>query len=1270
MFTVSPDDIRHFTGEQLVALLRVLVYAEARKAGVPLRNVDVPLQITIADGGRDAIVQWQDGEESTDYFPGRDVVFQCKASDHGDAQWEKEVWTKKSQPKTVAKKILNEAIDGVLARGAIYVGVTATPLVGTKADDRVAAIKKGIVTAGGDPSKIGVHVYDGNKLAAWASEHPAVAVWVSEQRSGMPLAGFHTLDQWGKRPDLASPPFVATPDRQFSFGSGAADRLDYSQLAARLVDDLADGGASARVWGASGIGKTRALYQALSESTDDLKDLTTASFIFCDYREVSSKIWDIANHIAKDGSAAVLVVDSCAVNEARRLNGIARTKNSQLRVITIGADGRDTEPDCQMIRPIPADRETIRAILRQGIPSATIDELDYIASLCDGFPRIAVLATDSYKSKAVLKSIDDAAEQILAAAGVERDTVRALECLSLFEELAPDEDPAGFDDIADSLVHMKGELMYENLVIAAGQHLVGRNYGNMSAQPRPIADFLAARRLEYLRPSTLTAFLDRASATHRGAMLTRWQSLGRSRTLNAVVQTLLHSTFSSSSALLGPGAAPYLPAFVHVAPDPTLNALFFAIMQSPLKVLRKVTVTDGLLEALQLLARRSSSFVGGAQMVLRLAAVAEKEGSPIVVLLRQLFQVALAGTQADDRSRREALTEALADKDPRVRAACVEALGAMLQTYVSRSGDFGPVGAEPYQAEWRPPDQETINGYFKWALDRLIEVWRESPELRPAIEEHVAGDLRNLLGPALLPTIDAFVREVVATAGHWFEATKSIGDWLYYDRPDPADDFAKAVRALYDATLPAESVEQALLYSRFWTADIHDPDKRYADNPQDPDYEYSARRAQALAPLIAADPAQLDRVLVAMASEEMNAPYSFAEALAPELADPLSAFAKAAATLDASGKRDGMTFVRSLLSAIDRLIADQPDLVAQLEAIALASPSFATSQMNIYTALRTTDERLARLTAQVRDGEIEPGQVVIISYGKGLANTSPAAIGDLIDVLVARDAEGGGWAALEILSMVTHEWKSLTPDFVDLVKRAILAPSISTGEDSSGNGDYLHDRMIRLLAASGGIDDAFARAFALQIERACRSTGPRSVRPSDAIRSALATVVASDAKEVWAVLAGFFEIATRVERERLNGFVSATKLFAFDVSRTGSGALFATPMDTMLDWVAKDPDGRVAFLVSFFPILEQREKGWIWHPAFQALADLYGASKNFRAALRARIFPSSWGGSLNAHLTSFLAPLASWFDDPILGEWASSMHNMVTRSLEQDFYRA
>lgn len=1270
MFTVHPNDIKDFTGDELVELVRLLLHAEARQAGVPLRGVDVPLQITVADGGQDASVLWTGGAASTDYFPGRDIIFQCKAKDSGDAQWESEVWTKKTQPATVAAKVLNDAVKGALDRGGAYIGITAKPLVSPRPADRVKAIEKGIKRAGGNPAKLqAIHVYDGNRLAKWASTHPAVAVWVKQRKAAIELAGFSTLGQWSKRADIASPPFVDSPERKFALGPREADAIDFSQLAARLADELDAPGAAARIWGASGIGKTRALHHALSTSTGLLGELTTASFIFCDFREVASRLWDVANQIVKEGGAAVLVVDGCPLDDARRLNALARTDDSQLRVITLGADGLDQDEQCVMIRPAQADRSTIGGILKAGLPRAKTDEIDYIAELCDGFPRIAVLAAKSYKRKNILKSVDDVAQQILDAAGSERETVRALECLSLFHSLSPDEDPARFDDIAETFVHMKGELMYENLVIAAGQHLVERSHGAMNAQTRPIANFLALRRLGYLRPSTLIAFLDRAPSQHRDAMLARWRFLARSRTLSEVIHTLLRSRFADAE-ILDAAAAPYLPAFVHVEPDRMATALFFVIGRMPLDELAEIPVTDELVDALRLLAARQPSFRPAAQMVLRLAAVAEPQGSPPVVsLLRQLFQVALAGTRADDRRRREALTEALDEDDARIRRAGVEALAAMIRTYISRSDDFEQVGAEPYEPEWEPADHATIHGYFTWALERLLGVWRKDPDLRAPIEEHVAGELRNLLMLELLPAIETFVHEVVAASGHWFAATKSIGDWLYFDGPAEPTEFSNAVRALYDATLPADPVELALLHSRFWVSDIHDPDTRYADNPDNPDFEYSARQVQALAPGIARDQGQLARAITAMASEEMNAPHPVAQALAAELTDPLGAFEQAVAALDASGSLDGAGFVGALLSALDRRLADRPDEVGALEAIARKSAALTADPMRIATSLRVTDERLDRVTENVRGGTLTPRQTVVLSYGKGLADISAAALERFVIALVDRDAEGGAWAALEVLSMVTHGEKEHGPEIIDLVKRAMLAPCIADGvAGNASHADYVYDRMIRLLDASGAIDANFARGFAQQIERACRTIGGQHGRPSDALRAALAIVVARAPNELWSVLAGFYEVATRVERERLNLVTSATKLFAYDVSRTGSGALFGTPLPLMLDWAAGDPDGRIAFLLSFFPVLERHGEAWAWHPALEELARVYGASKRFRDALRQRIFPSSWGGSLHAHLAAFSAPLAAWTDDPVLGDWAGTMLDAVTRALEERFY--
>ncbi|MEM5585783.1 hypothetical protein WNZ15_25215 [Roseibium sp. AS2] len=1269
MFTVHPDEIKDFTGDELVELLRRLLYAEAHKAGVPLRGVHVPLQITVADGGQDASIIWTGGEASTDYFPGRDIVFQCKAKDKGNGHWEREVWTKPTQKKSVRVKVLNGAVRDVLARGGSYIGITTTALVGNKPADRIKAIKKGITTASGNPANLAaVDVYEGNKLAAWASAHPGVAVWIKQRHASIDLAGFSTLDQWGKRADIAAPPFIDSPDRKFSLGPYEADAIEFSQLAARLVSELDEPGASARIWGASGIGKTRILYHALSTSTGLLRGLAAANFIFCDFGQVRDRLWDVANQIVKEGSAAVLVVDGCPLDKARELNALAATEDSQLRVITVGTEGLDHDNHCVMVRPSKADRSTIRGILKSKLTKAKGDELDYIADLCDGFPRIAVLATESYEKNAILKSVDDVAQQILDAAGAKHETIRALECLALFTSLSPDDNPAAFDGLAEILVHMKGELMYENLVIASRQHLVELDHGSMTVQPRPIADFLALRRLDYLRPSTLIGFLNNALPQHRNAMLARWRFLARSRTLSEVIHILLRSSFADTN-IVHPDVAPYLPAFVHVEPDRTGTALYWAIVRVPLADVEDITVTNELVDALRLLASRKKSFSPAAQIVLRLAAVAPSESShPIMLLLRQLFQVALAGTQADDYRRRDTLEQALEEDDPRIRRVGVEALGAMIQTHISRSEEFVQIGAEAYLPEWAPDDHGTINAYFDWALQRLLDLWRKDIELRQVIEEHVAGDIRNLLSPELLPTLEIFVKEVVASSGHWFVATRGIGDWLYFDRPEEPTDFSLAVRTLFDATLPTDPVDMIRLHSRFWMSDLHDPEKRYAQDQENPDFEYSARRVQALVPEIAKNPDQLARVIRVMASEKMNAPQVCAQALAPELSDPLGTFGEAVAALDAGGTRDGVTFVASLLSALDRLLQDRPDDIGTLESLAKTSDMLSADPMRVVTSLRVTDERLDAFTNDVREGRVTPTQSVSISYGRGLEEVGHTALERFISALLDRGDDGGAWAALEVLSMVTHGQNAIVPEMVDLVKLVILSPSIAG--DTVGNAsraDYTYDRMLRLLDAAKGIDADFARRFAHQLVYACRTTGPGRGSPSDILRGTLVIVMQRAPAEVWPVLAAFYEIATRVERERLNAITSAIKPFAYDVSRIGAGPLFGTPLKLMLDWVAEDPDGRISFLLTFFPILKQENGEWTWHPALQKLAKLYGNRKRFRDALRLRIYPNSWGGSLNAHLISFKAPLASWSNDTVLSDWASMMLENVNRSLESDF---
>ena len=80
MFDIDPSQIEALGSLQLVQLLKRLLHAEAQAAGVALGNINVPLQITIADGGEDGRIGWKDGVDFTDYLPGRNNFFQCKAS--------------------------------------------------------------------------------------------------------------------------------------------------------------------------------------------------------------------------------------------------------------------------------------------------------------------------------------------------------------------------------------------------------------------------------------------------------------------------------------------------------------------------------------------------------------------------------------------------------------------------------------------------------------------------------------------------------------------------------------------------------------------------------------------------------------------------------------------------------------------------------------------------------------------------------------------------------------------------------------------------------------------------------------------------------------------------------------------------------------------------------------------------------------------------------------------------------------------------------------
>jgi len=184
IFDVSPSQIKCLDSKQLVELLKKLLHAEAQRSGINLRGISAPLQITVPDGGEDARVSWSGGLEQTDYLPSRFCIFQAKATNLGAAGWKKEVWTKPSQKKD-AKRQLNEAVKKAINENGSYIGFTSAILIGgSKYNDRIEGIKQGIREAEANPDQLkAIDIYDANKIADWASQYPAIAVWLNEKGS-------------------------------------------------------------------------------------------------------------------------------------------------------------------------------------------------------------------------------------------------------------------------------------------------------------------------------------------------------------------------------------------------------------------------------------------------------------------------------------------------------------------------------------------------------------------------------------------------------------------------------------------------------------------------------------------------------------------------------------------------------------------------------------------------------------------------------------------------------------------------------------------------------------------------------------------------------------------------------------------------------------------------------------------------------------------------------------------------------------------------------
>ena len=636
LFEADPAHIVSLDSVTLVRLMKRLMLAESRLAGIPLRNAAAPLQVTVADGGEDGRVEWTGGLAATQYFPHRFTLFQSKAQDLSESSVKAEIL--KKQKKKPPK--LSDAITNVLAKRGAYVIFCHKPFVTKKRETLVKAIKAAIVAGGGNPKKAAaIDVYDANLIADWVNTHPPVALWLASPRLGRPLQGFQTHEGWARSQEISAVPWKPSDAPRFApidRSIPAVERVDasrnawtFQQAADAVCDFLAGDRTVVRVAGPSGFGKTRFVYEVFNTARSVADEVDAASVIYADASISGGEAVKLALEVADAAMAAILVVDECPDDLHAKLAQMVQRENSRLRLITMDIESKLLRAkDTLSLRIEKADDELIQAIAKGVAPKLSDADTQFISDLAEGFPRMAVLAAEQNgDGRQAMESVEQILDRVIWGTKSQvADAQKVLEIACLFEWLGIQgrvESQVAF--IAKEMADMPTTEFVSHLLSFKSRGIITQRGDFAQVGPIPLAARLGLKRLSTLSPEHLVNFFKKAPDELKASLLGRLKWLDTSPTAKAFVQQLLEPDLLGNFAILNTEyGSKSLDRMAHVDPDAVAAAVDRAFGNLTIDELR--TVHDGrryLVWTLGKLVFRRASFDRAARLLRRLAVAEE-----------------------------------------------------------------------------------------------------------------------------------------------------------------------------------------------------------------------------------------------------------------------------------------------------------------------------------------------------------------------------------------------------------------------------------------------------------------------------------------------------------------------------------------------------------------------------------------------------------------------------------------------------------------------
>src|SRR6266851_2325204 len=316
IFTVTPEQLAALDAARAVALVANLLWAEARRIGLPTTQVRISSRINVPDGGVDASVDSSGiSNFSGSFLPEGRSAFQIKTGESFKPWQEAIIKTELFGEKSPSRDALGDSVRGCLDAGGVYVLVCT----GTDPDEKegrsaIENLQKFFGICGYQNAK--VQVWGQFTLKGMLQTFPSLALDVN----GNENVHFLTHAVWSSQAEMNRP-----------FKAGARQQEFIHSLQATLR--WSDRPVHVRVRGEAGIGKTRLVREA--SAVDDIRPLV----LYCDGPAELLGGQLVAELLREDTQPhAILVVDECDLERRTLLWNRLQYHSPRIKLVSIYND--------------------------------------------------------------------------------------------------------------------------------------------------------------------------------------------------------------------------------------------------------------------------------------------------------------------------------------------------------------------------------------------------------------------------------------------------------------------------------------------------------------------------------------------------------------------------------------------------------------------------------------------------------------------------------------------------------------------------------------------------------------------------------------------------------------------------------------------------------------------------------------------------------------------------------------------------------------------